>query len=162
MELYKKIETAVAAYLLQFGNWPKSIQQSNGQYRIFTGESDQTKDGQSILCIAEDSNQEEPKFTGNQHVPFQILLRTPIRVLSKSEVAAKAFTAEQDHDSAASALSDALSQDPFLLAGYFNASGQDFTIMGGVMDLKPQRAEHPKFFASGWTFRVYAMNRVAP
>jgi hypothetical protein len=170
-ELYFKIETAIAAYLAQYVDgdpenptsyWPKSLQNAAGQYRIFTGESDQTKDGQAILVIAEDSTQEEPQFTGNQHIPIQIWLRTPVAVLTPAQIAAKTATAKQNHDAAAGILSDALNQDPFLLAGYFNESGQGFTIMGGVMYLRPQRSEVAGFFASGWTFRLYAGGFVSP
>lgn len=170
MELFQKIENAVAAYLTQYvdgdpdmpaSHWPQSMRNAAGQLRIFTGESDQVKDGQAILVIAEDSNSEDPQFAGNQHVPVQVWLRTPIRVLTSDEVAAKAYTALQSHAMAAGILADALNQDPFALAGYFNQGGQAMTIMGGIMDLKPQRAEPPGFYASGWNFRVYAMGLVA-
>ncbi len=175
-EIYKKIETALAAYLNQFVDgdlttepnppaswyWPASLRNAAGQYRIFAGESDQLKDGQAILCIAEDANQETPQFTGNFMIPMQVWLRTPVKVLTSKETTGLQATAIQNHDAAAANLSDALNQDAFLLAGYINSSGSDFMIMGGIMDLKPQRAEVPNYFASGWSFTVYAINRSAP
>lgn len=179
MELHENIETAIAAYLAAFVDgdlttiapgqaapaswfWPNSLKNAAGQPRIFAGESDQTKDGQAILCISEDASQEEPQFTGNFHIPIQIWLRTPVKVLSPKEVAAGAATALQNHSAAAAILSDAVNIDAFALAAAINAAGSNFTIMGGVMDLRPMRAEAPGYFASGWSFRVYAMNQVAP
>lgn len=179
MELYEKIEAALVFYLSQFIDgdpatlppntdipvawlWPKSLQNDVGELRIFEGETDNVKDGQAILCIADDANQEDPQFTGNQMVPCQVWLRTPVKVLTPKEVELKMPTALANHELAAAILSDAMNQDPFLLAGYLNASAQDMTIMGGVMDLRPQRQEHPNWFGSGWTFRVYAMNKTAP
>lgn len=171
MEIYEKIETAIAAYLaayvgadpeLSTDNWPPSLRNSAGVLRIFTGESEQLKDGQAILVIAEDSNQEDPQFTDNQHVPVQIWLRTPTTVLTAKQIEALQKTAIQNHSAAASVLSDAIGIDPFDLARAFNAAGADFTIMGGVMDLKPMRQEPANYFASGWSFRVYAMNKTAP
>ena len=176
MELYQSIETALAAYLAAFVDgdltqnpnppaswfWPASLKNAANQYRIFAGESDQVKDGQAILCIAEDANQEEPQFTNNFHIPIQVWLRTPNKVLTAAEVAAKLPTALQNHSAAAAILADALNQDAFALAAAINAAGANFTIMGGIMDLKPQRAETPNYFASGWSFRVYAMNQSAP
>lgn len=176
MELYEKLEAAGVAYLKQFVGgdltanpeppaswfWPDSLKNSAGQLRIFTGESDDLKDGQAILVIADDANQEEPQFTGNFMIPVQVWLRTPVKVLTAKEVTGLNKTALQNHSAAASLLSDALNQDPFLLAGYLNASGADFTIMGGIMDLRPERQEPPNYFASGWSFRVYAMNKSAP
>jgi hypothetical protein len=178
MEIQERLETAIAAYLAAFVDgdlttlnpgdqapatwfWPASLKNSAGQLRIFSGESDQTKDGQAILCISEDANQEEPQFTGNLHIPIQIWLRTPVKVLTAAEVAAKQPTSLTNHSAAAAILSDALNQDPFALAGAINAAGTNFTIMGGVMDLKPMRQEQDNFFASGWSFRVYAMGLVA-
>lgn len=170
-ELYQKIELAIASYLKQYvagdptlpeSYWPLSLKNTGGQYRIFTGESDMLKDGQAILCIAEDANEEAPQFTGNQMVPCMIWLRTPVKVLTASEVTDLQKKAIQNHAASAGILSDALNQNPFLLASYINASGADFTIMGGLLNLQPHREEPPNFFASGWSFRVYAMNKTAP
>jgi len=167
MEIHKKLEPAIVAYLMQYQaddltTWPDSMRNSANQFRIYAGESDNLKDGQAILVIAEDSNEETPQYTGNFMIPIQIWLRTPTKVLTASETAALKKKAIENHDAAASLLSDALNQDPFLLAGYFNSSGSDFTIMGGIMGLKPERFEAPNFFASGWSFQVYAMNKTAP
>ena len=174
-EIYQKLESAICSYLIQYvaGDlttnpsppaswfWPESLRNDAGSYRIFGGESDQTKDGQAILVIAEDANQEEPQFSGNFMVPIQIWLRTPVKVLNAKETTELQATALANHQAAAANLSDAMNQDPFTLAFYFNSSGQNVTVMGGIMDLKPQRSEMPNYFASGWSFRVYAMNRVA-
>ena len=166
-ELHEKLESGIVAYLKQYVDgdpntaasyWPSSLKNDAGQLRIFTGESDDIKDGQAILCISEDANQEEPQFTGNFMVPIQIWLRTPVKVLTAKEVSAQVTTALEDHAAAAGILSDALNQDPFALAGYINSGANGATIMGGIMDLKPMRAEQPNWFASGWSFRVYAMN----
>lgn len=177
-ELYQRIENAVAAYLIQYigGDvatlngapvpldwlWPISLQNADGSYRIFPGESDQLKSGQAILCIAEDSPEEMPLFTGNYYVPMEIWLRTPIKQLTPAEVKLNIPTALSFHEWAARNLSNALNQDPFLQAGYVNESGEDFTIMGGILDRKPIRQQVPNYYASGWSFRVYAMNRTAP
>ncbi len=171
MELHEKIETAIAAYLAAFVDgdpaqaasyWPASLKNSAGKLRIFSGEADQTKDGQAIICISEDANQEEPQFTGNFHIPIQIWLRTPVRVLTADEIAKKVPTALQNHSAAAGILSDFCNQDAYDLVAQINAAGSDFTIMGGIMDLKPMRSEQPNFFGSGWSFRIYAMGQTAP
>lgn len=171
MEIYTNIENAGVAALKNFVDgdpaqlasyWPKSLKNSAGQLRIFGGESDQIKDGQAILFICEDANQEDPQFTGNFQIPVQVWLRTPPKVLTADEIAKKAFTAKQNHDAAAAILSDFFNQDPFTIAAILNTAGGNFTIMGGIMDLRPMRSEMENFFASGWSFRIYAMNQVAP
>lgn len=177
-ELDQRLENAFAAYLKQYiggdvstlnggpippdWQWPSSLQDGENGYRIFPGESDQTKNGQAILCIAEDAPEEYPLYTGNYYVPMEIWIRTPIRNLTAQEVANKIPTALSFHEWAARQLSNALNQDPFLLAGYVNQSGDNFTILGGILDRKPQRQQVPDYYASGWSFRVLAMNKIAP
>lgn len=178
-EIDQRIENAIAAYLVQYVGgdvstlppgtnipaewlWPSSLQDGENGLRIFAGESDKDKNGQAILCIADDGVEEQPLFTGNYFIPFRVWLRTPISALTEDQISKNIPTALQFHEWAARQLSNALNQDPFLLAGYINQSGENFTIMGGILDRKPQRQQVPNFYASGWSFRVYAMNKTAP
>ena len=176
MELYEKIEAAIVSYLNQYVDgdlttippntnvpstfyWPASLQRPDKTYRIFSGESDSNKDGQAILVIAEDSEKvESPQYTGNFHVPVQIWLRTPIKTLTAKEKADLVNPSLTDHKAAATVLEHAIMQDPFLLAGYFTQSGTALNVYA-VMDRRPMRQETPNYWASGWSFRVYAMGR---
>lgn len=177
-EIYQKVEDSIVAYLQQYVDgdlttlppnsdvpstfyWPASLQKGDKTYRIFTGESSEDKDGQAILCICEDAQKEEPQYTGNFFVPCQIWLRTPVKTLSATEIAAQVPTSLDQHKAAATVLEHAILQDPFLLAGYLNASGTDLTIYT-VMDRQPTRQDVPNYWGSGWTFRVYVMGRVSP
>jgi hypothetical protein len=174
MELYEKVESAIVSYLNQYVDgdlttvppntnvpptfyWPASLQRQDKTYRIFTGESDGTKDGQAILVIAEDAEAiEEPQYTGNFHVPVQIWLRTPIKTLTAKEKTDLVNPSLVDHKAAATVLEHAIMQDPFLLARYFTQSVAALNVYS-VMDRRPMRQETSNYWASGWSFTVYAM-----
>jgi hypothetical protein len=159
MELLEKIESSIVAYLAGVTTWPASLKNAAGAYRIFSGESDQNKDGQSILVVADDAEREDPPFSGNFFVPVQILLKTPVTTQTARQKASSAPTMLANHSSAAAALESAINVDPYALAGLINSDGADFTIMGPVLDIRPQRHQDDNWHASGWTFRVYVTSK---
>jgi len=127
--------------------------------RIFPGENDQQKDGQCVLVIAGDSPEETPMFTGNNYIPVQVVVRTPLKQLTPDEIKNQTPSPKSNHSLAASILDAAIGQDPFALVAAFNANGTDLTIMGGVLDRRQVRVQQAEYWESGWEFRVYAANR---
>ena len=72
VKLTSKIEAALVAYLSGL-TLPDGF--TVGQ--IQAGETDEDKDGQTIICAASDSTEEHPPRTGNFYVPVGIELHTP-------------------------------------------------------------------------------------
>lgn len=165
MELQEKLESALVLYLKEFSttdippvSWPDSIN-ADKQVRIFAGEDNQEKDGQCIICIADDVQQEYPPFTSNYYVPITVWLRTPVRVLSPKEITDRVPEPLAQHAAAAAILDAAINGDGFALAAGINANGTDLTVMGGVLDRRPVRQEVENFWASGWEFKVLAAGK---
>jgi hypothetical protein len=80
MELAEKLEESFVAYLKSL-TWPESLRDDPDDattVRIFAGESDETKTGQCIVCVADDNPTEEPNNSGNCVFSFRVELRTPI------------------------------------------------------------------------------------
>ena len=178
MELAEKLESVFTAYLKQFVDgdistippntdipasfyWPASLQNADKTYRIYAGESDTTKDGQAILCISGDSHKEEPQYSGNYFIPFEIWLRTPVAKQTAKQISDLEAKAITNHKAAATMLEHAIMQDPFVLALNVQTLAGDLTIYS-ILDRQPQRQQLPNYYASGWAFRVYCMSKSAP
>jgi hypothetical protein len=165
MELPEKIEAAIVKFLQGFSttdvpplSWPVTMN-ANKVVRIFPGESDAVKDGQCVLVIAGDSPEETPAFTGNNYIPVQVVVRTPLKQLTPDEIKNQTPSPKSNHSLAASILDAAIGQDAFALVAALNANGTDLTIMGGVMDRRQTREQQTEFWQSGWEFRLYCANR---
>jgi len=143
------LETALAAYLIT-QPFPDSLKADDGTYRIFAGESEGIKDGQTLLVYVAGDLEEEPLYTGNFWGNCIVEIRTPIR----SQVDGDSITSSlEDHRAAAAVLN---------LAMMSASIEQDISsIASGIYIYKvsgrsPMR-EHTEFFhGSGFKFRIYS------
>ncbi len=138
----EKIESAFVA-VLEGETWPADFDTA----LILPGESDDDKDGQCVLCVADDSDQEDPPNSGNKWNTVRIELRTPIqkKTATVDELAA--------HKAAAAVLETICLADD--LHSQLSAAVSDFTVFG-VMERLPLREQTPNFWSSGYTMRVYS------
>lgn len=174
-EISEKVENSLVSYLTNFVNgdvdslppntdvpssfyWPASLQKGDKSYRIFAGESAADKDGQAILCIADDSPAEYPQYCGNFYVPCEIWLRTPIRVLTTTERTNGVTEPLDNHKAAAAMLSMAIMGDPFGLKDSLTEQVDEFTCMA-VLDRQPMRQQVENYWASGFSLRLYCVGR---
>ncbi len=138
----EKIESAFVT-LLQAQTWPADFDTD----LILPGESDEDKTDQCVLCVADDSDQEDPPNTGNKWNTVKIELRTPIQQKTDS------VDALATHKAAAEVLETiCLASD---LDAQLSAAVSDFTVFG-IMDRLPLREETPNFWSSGYSIRVYS------
>src|ERR1035438_6311488 len=74
------IENAWSAYLLNLNPlpWLPSLSGTDEVLRIYPGENNLTKDGQTVVCFVEgDLGPEDPPLSGNRTGEVTIRLRTP-------------------------------------------------------------------------------------
>lgn len=163
MELPEKLESALVAYLKTL-TWPDSLKDSEGNLRIFPGESDADKDGQCVPCIAGDSEQEDPPFSGNQWFTPRLELRTPAGTADSTQLA--------DHKAAAEVLKAGIQisdlKDRVLTAAAALAVADapnfgdlvNFTIFG-IPARQPIREQADTYFMSGYALRIYCASIAA-
>lgn len=158
MELAEKLEEAFVAYLQSLATWPASLKNADNSLRIFPGENDAPKDAQCIVCVAEDSGQEDPPFSGNRMFPFRCEVRTP--VAQPSPLASHKLAADALEDAIQdSALSDLVNAAAYAKAA---ASPADFADLDNfclypVVSRTPTRAQDEELWVSGQAMSCYAM-----
>lgn len=138
MEHPQKIETAFVNVLAAQA-WPATFDTA----RILPGESDSQKTGQCVLCICEDSDQEDPPSTGDKWNTVRVELRTPA-LRDQSATIAK-------HRSAAAVLENTVLDTT--LKDLLTAAIADFTVIG-ILDRLPIRDQNDNYWMSGYTLRV--------
>ena len=157
MELAEKLEQAFVAYLNTL-DWPDSLNGDSDTPRIFAGENDQSKDGQCIVCIAEDNPTEEPPNSGNCVFSFRVELRTPIAEPSPID----------DHKEVADALENAIMAsglaDLVNAAAYAkaisdpdNSADLDNFCLYPVISRTPIREQDEELWVSGRAMSCYCM-----
>jgi len=157
MELAEKLEQSFVAYLNTI-DWPDSLKDDSGSLRIFAGESDASKDGQCIACVAEDNPTEEPSNSGNCVFSFRCELRTPIAEPSPVD----------DHKAVSDALENAIMSDSLAdlvnTAAYAKAvaNPDDFADLDNfclypVISRTPIREQSEELWISGRALSCYCM-----
>ena len=157
MELAQSCEEVLTNYLKGLVNpdqssvWSSSLQRGAGQnfeLRIFPGESDEEKNGQCILCIAERDFPEHIPSSAIYEVPIRVVLRTPTKVLTSAEKQANPPVTEPlvNHQTAAAALRTAMMAVGLELL--LTAAQQDFTVFG-MLERQPTREQDNPYWESG-------------
>lgn len=147
----QKIEAAMVGYLQGIaGNpWPDALKNGSTELRIFAGESEDLKDGQTILCVMDSMQEEFPEKSGNRYSLCRIELRTPVK--KKGQVSDP--DPINEHIDTAEVLETAVLDDN--LAALLTASTADFTAMA-VLDRQPVQDPTENYWMTGWTFRLYS------
>ena len=160
MELPELAESALVTYLSSKKNsdgslvWPSTMQRPAPTFalRIFAGESGQEKDGQCILCIADNGPENIPS-SANYDLAVEVWLRTPVAVLTDAEKNSNPPTPDPltTHSQAAEQLRFALMANGLEL--FLTAAQVGFTVWG-ILDRQPQRADTENYWASGFSFKL--------
>ena len=141
MKLTSKIEAAFVAYLSGL-TLPDGFTAS----QIQAGETDEDKDGQTIVCAASDSTEEHPPYTGNFMVPVGIELHT------EAGDDGNGNTTLSIHQTVAAFLEAALFDSD--LPALLTAAGTDFTCIG-FTDRKLVSGQVDGTYVSGVSFNLY-------
>lgn len=140
------IESALVSYL-SGRSFPDSLKNDAGDYRIFAGESDDVKDGQTLIAWVDGDLTEEPQYSGNYWADCEVELRTPI-------IAAATGDSETDslplHKAAAEVMRLAIMDSAFP-----ELLGNNSFVVYAVLDRNPTRNQAPNYHASGYRFRLY-------
>lgn len=144
----EKIEAAMVAYLSAQA-FPDTLENDDEEKRIFAGESEEVKDGQCILCIMDDMQEEFPERSGNRYSLCRVELRTSVEARPENA----ATTALEDHIAAAEILESALLDND--LAALLTAAIADFTAFG-ILDRQPIQEQNENYWMNGYTFRLYS------
>ena len=156
MELAVKIETSCAKYLASFDTWPDSLLTAPDAttYRIFAGEAETEKTGQSIICYCNGDFTEYPPCSGNFWADVQIELKTPVSIDATGLT--DQLTA---HQAAATIL------EPIIMAATLPASleanASDFTVQG-LIDRQPIRERTAEYWLTGFKFKLYCCSSALP
>lgn len=165
MELPEKIEEMLVAWLetRPNGTFPATFPITS----ISAGETDETLDSTSIVCIAGDAEEEVPPNTGNKWFTARIEIRTP-PTSPESDNQADPLAL---HKELAHAIETLLQVDN--LISQFEAAAAakaladaDFADLAnfqvfGLIDRHQLRAETENMWMSGMSFRIYCCG-IAP
>ena len=148
-ELAEKIESTCAAYLASFTTWPDSLLTAPDAttYRIFAGEAETEKTGQSIICYTSGDFTEYPSCSGNFWADVTIELKTPVSI-----DALGATDQLTDHQAAATIL------EPIIMAENFpsqlESNAANFTVFG-LIDRQHIRERTAEYWLTGFKFKLY-------
>ena len=145
----ERIESAVVSYLqgLPPGTWNQTIlDDTTGNIRIFSGESEQDKTGQCIICRVDGNmGDEDPPFSNNRWCDFVIELHTPI---IQEDINQDWMDA---HKSNATAIEGAILVDTF--ESSISNSG---LLCYKAINRQPIREQTENYWVSGYRFRLYS------
>ena len=163
-----KLETSLVNYLLGIVSanppapaWPATLATSRGVLRIFAGENNVDKDGQRIVCAAEEFGQEDPPCSGNRWAFLNVELRTPFSIPSSG-----VDKAQPAHDAAATILESAILA---MIPDYHlsttpngNNAVAGLTVFGTRGDRQPTRSQEENYWSSGYRFEILSCPSVIP
>ncbi len=163
-ELAELCEEALKNYLVGLvdgqGNsvWPDSLRRGaadNFALRIFAGETEETKDGECIFCVAEKEFPEHIPSAGIYEVPVKCVLRTPTKKLTTADKTANEPEPLANHSVAAQQLRTALMANglELSLSAAYTQPGVGFTALG-ILDRLPGRDQVDEYWESNWNAKL--------
>jgi hypothetical protein len=148
-EFPEQLESALVSWLIT-QPFPDSLKNFDGAFRIFSGESESLKDGQTIIASAGAELTEEPLYSGNYWAEATVQLITP--VITPAPGSADP-TSLSTHQAAAAILKLAVTSAS--IASDIASSVTGLTVYG-VTDRHPVREQTEDTHMSGFKLRIYA------